>query len=364
MGLLGDVGRKAAKRLKGLLDIEGEAEGLLGDIPSDQIASKSAFLYNPPAKPQRAFELDYPQGAITDDAGNLLYDIDGRPFGRGLVVGRKVAGGADQALPAAEFDAITEAATGQKPARVAPSKIGQGGYGAVGINRYSGQPEQVYLSTKLSPQQLPQVYAHEVGHVVDQAAGEIPTAGLEKELSFIYNDINNPVLAQRRGLLGDDVDISTARNLRNWTPNSAGYKTPVDIQREQMAEAIRSYLADPNYIKTVASNTAARIREYVNSNPRLKDIIQFNTLAPASAALALATHDQNANAAPTTGEAVPDEYPGLEGLADFIDKYVRTPVPLMEEPLSGVSNYLRNFGRERPALQRYLDALGATSDFY
>lgn len=38
-------------------------------------------------------------------------------------------------------------------------------------------------------------------------------------------------------------------------------------------------MADPNYIKTVAPKTAARIREFVNSNPRLNKVIQFNGVA-------------------------------------------------------------------------------------
>jgi len=46
-----------------------------------------------------------------------------------------------------------------------------------------------------------------------------------------------------------------------------------------MAEAIRAYLADPNYMKTRAPQTAARIREWVNSNPLLNRYIQFNTIA-------------------------------------------------------------------------------------
>ena len=46
-----------------------------------------------------------------------------------------------------------------------------------------------------------------------------------------------------------------------------------------MAEAIRAYITDPNYIKTVAPKTAAAIRERVNTHPLLKRFIQFNTLA-------------------------------------------------------------------------------------
>jgi hypothetical protein len=42
---------------------------------------------------------------------------------------------------------------------------------------------------------------------------------------------------------------------------------------------IRAYLADPNYLKTVAPKTAAAVREAVNSHPVLSKIIQFNTMA-------------------------------------------------------------------------------------
>lgn len=36
------------------------------------------------------------------------------------------------------------------------------------------------------------VLAHELGHVIDQTAGEISTEGLSKELRSVYNDLNNP----------------------------------------------------------------------------------------------------------------------------------------------------------------------------
>jgi len=67
------------------------------------------------------------------------------------------------------------------------------------------------------------------------------------------------------------------------------------MPREYMAEAIRAYMADPNYIKTVAPQTAARIRQYVNSEPRLNHVIQFNSgvspLPPAGTSLAPVDHD-------------------------------------------------------------------------
>ena len=48
------------------------------------------------------------------------------------------------------------------------------------------------------------------------------------------------------------------------------------VAREYIAEAIRAYLTNPNYLKTAAPRTAAAIRAAVNPNPRLNRIIQFN----------------------------------------------------------------------------------------
>src|SRR5262245_13202143 len=49
-----------------------------------------------------------------------------------------------------------------------------------------------------------------------------------------------------------------------------------DALAELVAEAIRAYMQNPNYLKTVAPNVAARIRAAVNTNPNLNRIIQFN----------------------------------------------------------------------------------------
>jgi len=47
---------------------------------------------------------------------------------------------------------------------------------------------------------------------------------------------------------------------------------------ELWAEAIRAYKQDPNYMKTVAPNAAALIREHWNSNPTLRRILHFNSV--------------------------------------------------------------------------------------
>ena len=49
-----------------------------------------------------------------------------------------------------------------------------------------------------------------------------------------------------------------------------------DVNRELWAQAIRAYMIDPNYMKTVAPNAAAVIRGAVNAYPELSKIIQFD----------------------------------------------------------------------------------------
>jgi hypothetical protein len=58
-----------------------------------------------------------------------------------------------------------------------------------------------------------------------------------------------------------------------------------------LAEAIRAYLADPNYLKTVAPKTAAAIPAAVNSNPRLARAIQFNAVPAGPLGLGLLDDD-------------------------------------------------------------------------
>ena len=103
-----------------------------------------------------------------------------------------------------------------------------------------------------------------------------------EELRFVYHDLNNPMLnyARRRKM---NVDLE---RLPLYGPEYRGYP-PGEIPHELMAEAVRAYMTNPNYLKTVAPKTAAAIRAVVNSNPRLSKTIQFNTVGGMLAAPAL-----------------------------------------------------------------------------
>ena len=110
-------------------------------------------------------------------------------------------------------------------------------------------------------------------------------AGIEvppMQAKTVYNDLNNPDLAQARNRSADrglsPPDPASRSVYRNYSPLNSGYGS-VDVGDELTAESVRAYMADPNYMKTVAPKVAAAIRKAVNGNPRLRDVIQFNSLA-------------------------------------------------------------------------------------
>ena len=124
--------------------------------------------------------------------------------------------------------------------------------------------------------------------MIDEVSGQIPTKGLDTELRRLYNTLGT---GQER-----------TRHLTG--PQHRGYRSE-DVPRELMAEAVRGYMADPNYLKTVAPKTAAAIREGVNSHPTLSKVIQFNTMA----ALLLGAGDEDAPSF-ETGAARPPQDEG------------------------------------------------------
>lgn len=241
------------------------------------LASRSVNLYNPAPRPQRAFSEDYPRGAEANPDGTLTRTIDNDPIRARFVVGRRVAEGADEALPPAEFDAATTAIVGAPAKITAQSELGSD-VGRTLYNRFNRRPEGVLLSEKLTPEQLPKVYAHEVSHVIDQAAREIPvTKRISAAVRDNYNDLNNPDLAQAR-LLNPDVDPSVSAKFRNWGPERSGYKGD-DVERELIAEALRHYAFDPNSMKTRYPELARYLRRAINRDPEISKVIQFNSLA-------------------------------------------------------------------------------------
>jgi hypothetical protein len=242
LAVTGNVAAQALRRPRGLLAAMNEVE------------------HDPPRYPQRPFDADYPNGATADEAGKLQYDIGGRPLTARYIAGRRQAGQPDTGLSSDELAGIVEGRTGHPPYSLPRRAIG-GDRGATLIDQASGEPLMVGVADDLHPEDVRRVLGHETGHVVDQTAGNIPITGIEDQLYRNYDTLQR----------GRDPGQSRIG------PEGVGYPDE-QIPQELMAEAVRAYLSDPNYLKTVGPETAARIREYVNAHPRLKDIIQFNSV--------------------------------------------------------------------------------------
>jgi hypothetical protein len=165
---------------------------LRGAAAAESVASKSAGLYNPPAKPPRPFAADYPSGVPADASGRLIADIEGRPLGAEYVVGRRMVGGPDEPIRPQEVVAAATQAAGRKPEAVAARELGgEAGRLVKETDRRGGQSHYHLLwNSGLSPIQSGRVIAHEVGHLINDWAARIPTAGLNTELRQVYNTLN------------------------------------------------------------------------------------------------------------------------------------------------------------------------------
>jgi hypothetical protein len=255
-------------RLMGLTERGGGAA--MRDV-AESLASRSPRMYNPPAKPPRPFAADHPAGAPADAAGQLTADIEGRPLLAEYVAGRRMVGGPDQPLGASEVVGVATGAAGRGPAMVTPGQFRDeigGSLGGAGrlikdIDRRSGAADyRIFVDSRLPPESSGKVTAHEVGHLIDEIAGRIPVAGLNTELRQVYNSLNT----------------GRERTTNLTGPQHLGYHQ-AEVPRELMSEAIRAYMVDPNYLKTVAPKTAAVIRDAVNAHPILSKVIQFNSIA-------------------------------------------------------------------------------------
>jgi hypothetical protein len=193
--------------------------------------------------------------------------MEGRPLGARYVSGLTEVDGLNVGLRPEEIADITRRLLGRGADRASRREMGPS-YGRTHFNKQTLEPYQVQIRDDLRPDLGQRVEAHELSHAIDLIARFIPVNNHREQLRFIYNSLNNP---RRRGADAAPGSLFVPfQRSRNYTGELA--------DRELMAEAIRAYLVDPNYIKTVAPDLAATIRDAVNSNPRLAPVIQLNNL--------------------------------------------------------------------------------------
>ena len=333
VGLGGKVGKKVVGEVAEEIFGKAAKDAVSLAKQEEEFASRSVNIYDPSPKPTRSIFDDYKGAVKADDnekllidartgrylsdpeTGRLLYDPEGRALGE-RVVGRRMVGGEDVAILPEEYDAIAKAGTGKGYTPVEAGAFPKGVVGKYVVARGPEGPERrIYILKTLRASDATKVGAHEIGHLIDDLAGKIVThdrvapvrmidqEGIKGELKWLYNDLNNPHL-QRERARGVPVEQFSSKIYQGFVPEQVGYKKGIDTDRELMAEAIRAYMANPNYMKTVAPKTAARIREYVNANKDLRGIIQFNSVigiggGGAGAAAVLGTQNDSA----TQGES-------------------------------------------------------------
>jgi hypothetical protein len=224
-----------------------------------------AGLYEPPRKRQRPFAEDYPGDAPTDRQGRLRYDIEGRPLRAEFVAGRRLLGKSDERLspddikkalaqlnifldyrdPSAFRKTIGGHYYDYNSPKVPP-------FGGIAINtKYNSSDQEIFT-------------AHEFGHAIDHFSGWFSdklTAEEIDELRDVYSDL--------RG--------GWKKGAPRKQPEDSGYAVD-KVNMELVAEGLRAYMSNPNYFKKVAPKASAKFRAVVNKNPRLKKVIQLNSL--------------------------------------------------------------------------------------
>jgi hypothetical protein len=233
--------------------------------PARMIAqSEDSDLTEPPRKRQRPFAEDYPRYQ-TDARGRLLRDVEGRPLGAKFVAGRRFSGKADERLspddiknaagqlniPIVYVDrgVLEDHVGGQyaRPSQTAP-------LGDISINtRYKPPAQNIFI-------------AHEFGHAIDHITGDL-SATLTPDEIFELRDVYS------------DLRGGSKKGAPRRQPEDYDYDVN-DINMELVAEGLRAYMSNPNYLKTVAPKAAAKFRAAVNESPLLKKVIQLNSLGP------------------------------------------------------------------------------------
>lgn len=273
-GLLGPLTAvKAPQIARGLLQAETPLKGHLplralrasDKIEPNMAASKSPQMLDPKPTAQRPFNDDYPQSISGPDGSRLAFDIDGNPLSQtSYIAGRRTLGGMDESLSRIDQNGIASA-SGIRTFKAPRTGSDLGG----DAGRYYRDRNSIYLDQSLDTQQADRVFSHEIGHSIDDrvqksisaAGSKIPTTGIKKDLLSIYEQLNTP---------------GWFKPGRGMTPKGQNYGPDV-ADGELIAEAIRAYGRDPNYMKTNFPDVAKRIRQHVNTNQNLKDVVQFNS---------------------------------------------------------------------------------------
>ena len=254
------------------------AEGEAAKTVQNSADNGMVDLIDPPLLEQRPFNLDYPVRPQTDGSLQLAKDIEGRELHARFIAGRRTWGGPDEGLTPKDVNQILR----ELAIRVKTMDLEQGVLG-----RYvkfgadlDDAPRHVHLSPRLTPRERDLTKLHELGHALDDFLGWAssklePNSKVMDQLRMVYGRI-------RTGPTGEWFTRQPERY----------YYTPEQVPKELMAEGLRAYIRNPNFMKRIAPDAARMIWALVNEHPVLSKVIQFNSLAGAGI-LATRPHDDD-----------------------------------------------------------------------
>jgi hypothetical protein len=237
--------------------------------PAPMIAQgRDIWMYAPPRTRQRPFKVDYRRMPRTDDTGQLLEDMEGRPLGARFVAGRQFAGEGDVPVSPAEIKAALKdldipLAQVRKLPMANKNPVGL----FIGDTVRRKPVGKVFVKSTLSAEDRNLILAHEFGHAIDYYAG-------------LFSDTLKPAEFDELRMVYPMLQGRSRRGRPILQPEDFGYP-PRDVNAELVAEGLRAYLMNPNWFKAAAPRSAARFRADVNRNKYLKHVIQFNSLGAA-----------------------------------------------------------------------------------
>jgi hypothetical protein len=245
--------------------------------PSNDNIAPGQKYFDPP-NVKRPFEADYPRATDFDlRTQKLLQDMDEVPIlDSSTVIGRKTLGGPDVPLLEEDFHDFAKLLTDKRGGlkEVEPHEMKRPGSRAETDFDKDGIPTEFRVLRTLSPKDRAAAATREFANAI--AAWIRPFREYDSfspfsrmEMRRVYNELGNPKRIEGR----PDKDA------RPFTPADRGYSAD-ETPWEYLAEAVRGYLTEPGWLKSVAPRTAKDLRQIARDHVWLKKFLHFNALAP------------------------------------------------------------------------------------
>jgi hypothetical protein len=244
---------------------------------NDNIAP-GQWYFDPP-NVNRPFKADYPRATVFDlYSKKLLQDMDDVSIlDSSTVIGRKKFEGPDVPLLEEDFHDFAKLLTNKRGGlkEVEPHEMKRPGSRAETDFDNDGIPTGFRVLRTLSPRDKAVATTREFANAIVaqirpwREFDYFSPLSRRFEMRHVYNELGNP---KRIGGRPD-------KDARPFTPADRGYSAD-ETPWEYLTEAVRGYLTEPGWLKSVAPDTAKALRQIARDNFSFRKFLHFNALAP------------------------------------------------------------------------------------